>query len=155
MTAVLGIDPGVSGGLAVLRAPGVVAHVRAFDPGMTQGDLVNEIRFALDELRRLESRRVFIEKVGYMPTDGGKGAFTFGRIDGLIRGALFMAGYPPREIYPMAWQSRLNCVTGGNKNVSKRKAQELYPGVKVTHSVADALLIAHYGAAISQLSPGA
>jgi hypothetical protein len=28
--------------------------------------------------------------------------------------------------------------------VSKRKAQELFPGIKVTHAIADALLIAEY-----------
>jgi len=29
--------------------------------------------------------------------------------------------------------------------VSKRKAQELFPAIKITHAIADALLIAEYG----------
>jgi hypothetical protein len=112
---------------------------------MTHGELVAEIAVALAELRRYDGRLVYMEKVGYMPTDGGQGAFTFGTVNGLIRGALHALGCPPRDVMPLAWQSRLNCVTGGNKNVSKRRALDLYPDVKVTHAVADALLIARYG----------
>jgi hypothetical protein len=32
----------------------------------------------------------------------------------------------------------------GDKNVTKRKAQELFPSLKITHATADALLIAEY-----------
>jgi len=35
-------------------------------------------------------------------------------------------------------------MTGGDKNVSKRRAQELFPEIKITHAIADALLIAEY-----------
>ncbi len=38
----------------------------------------------------------------------------------------------------------LDCMTGGDKNVTKRKAQELFPEIKVTHAIADALLIGEY-----------
>jgi hypothetical protein len=33
----------------------------------------------------------------------------------------------------------------GDKNVTKRRAQQLFPQLKVTHAIADALLIAEYG----------
>jgi len=39
----------------------------------------------------------------------------------------------------------LECLTGGNKNVSKAKAKELFPGTKFTHTTADATLIAEFG----------
>ncbi len=35
-------------------------------------------------------------------------------------------------------------LTKGDKNVSKRRAQELFPALKVTHAIADALLIAEF-----------
>jgi len=44
----------------------------------------------------------------------------------------------------------MGCMTKGDKNVSKRKAQELFPSMKVTHASADALLIAEYGRRMSQ-----
>jgi hypothetical protein len=43
------------------------------------------------------------------------------------------------------WQGALECLSGGSKNVTKLRAQQLFPGEKVTHGSADALLIAEYG----------
>ena len=39
----------------------------------------------------------------------------------------------------MSWLSK------GDKNVTKSRAQELFPELKITHAIADALLIAEYG----------
>jgi len=39
----------------------------------------------------------------------------------------------------------LGCLSKGDKNVTKAKAQEQFPNIKVTHATADALLIALYG----------
>jgi hypothetical protein len=43
----------------------------------------------------------------------------------------------------------MGCLTGGDKNVSKNRALELFPEVdevkKITHATADALLIGKYG----------
>jgi hypothetical protein len=36
-------------------------------------------------------------------------------------------------------------MTKGDKNISKAKAQELFPDKKIIHATADALLIALYG----------
>jgi len=59
--------------------------------------------------------------------------------------ALTAAGIPFERVRPQVWQKELSCLTGGDKNVSKRRAQELFPHLKVIHATADALLIAHYG----------
>ena len=145
--ASLGIDPGVSGGIAVIRPDGVVGFLRGFTPGMLEEDLVAAVKQAISELQVSDPGRgaVFIEKVGYRPTDGGQGAFTFGSVFGLLRGAVLMAGYRPRYVYPQAWQARMDCLTGGVKNVSKAAAAKLFPKERITHAVADALLIAEYG----------
>lgn len=145
MIAVLGIDPGVDGGLALLRGDGTVAHLRAFKPSMTHAELIDALRLGLKLLALENSRAVFMEKVGHMTGDGGQGSNTFGRVDGLLRGGVLMAGYKPTDTYPQQWQAALECMTGGNKNVSKRKAIELWPNEKWTHAVADAALIAEFG----------
>jgi hypothetical protein len=44
----------------------------------------------------------------------------------------------------------MGCLTKGDKNVSKRKAQELFPSTKVTHAIADSMLIAAYGRKMSK-----
>lgn len=143
--ATMGVDPGVDGGLAVLRGDGTVAHLRGFQPSMTHGELIDTVRGGLIKLVAESGRAVFMEKVGFIKGDGGKGANTFGRVDGLLRGGVLMAGFTPRDVYPQAWQAAMECMTGGNKNISKRRAIELFPREKITHAVADALLIAEFG----------
>lgn len=152
MIGVLGIDPGVRGGLAVVDQDGVPVHTEAFQPGMTQAALISCVRLALYRLDGLRCDLwVYHELVGTMPHDGRVGANTFGRVDGLLRGAVLMwiaerGRGQVREAPPMIWQSRMDCLSGGDKNVTKAKALELFGSrVKVTHGVADALLIAEFG----------
>jgi hypothetical protein len=35
-------------------------------------------------------------------------------------------------------------LTKGDKHISKQRAQQLFPSAKVTHAIADALLLAEY-----------
>ena len=52
------------------------------------------------------------------------------------------SGIPFEERVPAVWQQIMGCRTKGDKNVSKARAQQLFPQLNVTHAVADALLIA-------------
>ena len=72
-------------------------------------------------------------------------AFTFGRGLGQLEGIITALGLPLERIAPQVWQKALGCLSKGDKNVTKRKAQELFPSLKITHATADALLIAEYG----------
>jgi len=143
--AVMGVDPGVRGGIAVLAADGQVAWLRALNPAMTRGDFRQAVRTAVNVLVKERGNLCYMEKVGTMPTDGRQGAFTFGRVVGLLEGAICAYDVEIRNVYPAIWQARLECLSGGNKNVTKTRAQALFPGVKMTHALADALLIARYG----------
>lgn len=148
MIAVLGVDPGVNGGLAVLHGDGRVALLRSIKPDMTRSAVVLLVREMVDvlESNSYNGRRYcYFEEVQHMTGDGGQGSFTFGRIAGLLEGAILMRGISVRGVYPQAWQARLECLSGGNKNVTKRRAKELFPFEKITHNIADALLIAEYG----------
>jgi hypothetical protein len=71
-------------------------------------------------------------------------AFTFGRGYGALRMALTMFDLHFEEVTPRQWQKAMACLTGGDKNVSKRRAQELFPALTITHAIADALLIAEF-----------
>lgn len=145
MMAFLGVDPGVAGGLALLREDGTVAHIRAFSNAMTEREFVTAVDTAAGLLSVYRDRFCVMEKVGFIKGDGGKGSFTFGKVVGLIRGCLLTRGISVSDVYPVIWQARMECMTGGNKNISKRRAQELFPCEKITHAIADALLIAEYG----------
>ncbi|MES2156156.1 MAG: hypothetical protein V4510_13560 [bacterium] len=141
----MGVDPGVRGGLAVLRADGTCAHLRAFRPDMTRGDFNSAVRCAVGELRYAGGSVAYLEQVQHITGDGAQGSFTFGRIYGWCEMALTAHGVTVRDVRPMMWQASLECLTGGDKNVSKRRAIALFPREKITHAVADALLISEYG----------
>jgi hypothetical protein len=89
--------------------------------------------------------RAYLEQVHSSPQMGVKSAFTFGNGFGHLEMALTAAGIPFERVRPQVWQKAMGCMTKGDKNVSKRKAQELFPSLKVNHYIADALLIAEYG----------
>ncbi len=148
MKAVMGVDPGVKGGISVLAPDGTPALVIALRPDMTHIHLVESVKTAASVLQNLGGYDCFIERVGYIRGDGGKGAFTFGQVNGLLRGAAHAMGLVVHDVSPMLWQAHMGCLSGGNKNVTKNKALELFASrtdVKITHAVADSLLIARYG----------
>ncbi len=144
-THVVGIDPGVRGGIAAIDLNGHVDYVRGFRPDMTLMELTVVLAEALAVGKRTV---VYMEKVGQIRGDGAQGAFTFGRISGILEGGVCMnTNRSPHYVFPAAWQARLECLSRGNKNVTKRRAIEIFGGQLkgITHAVADALLIAEYG----------
>ena len=143
--AVMGFDPGISGGLAVLNAAGGLAFVRGFNRDMTELQVEEILKFGVQVLQRERGWECFMEKVGFIKGDRGKGSFTFGGAYKFARGYLRAKDVVIYDVPPLLWQARMECLTGGDKNVSKRRAIELFPGVKVTHAIGDALLIALYG----------
>jgi len=61
---------------------------------------------------------------------------------------------PIIDVSPVKWQSALSCLTKGKKNVTKARAQQWFPKIKVTHGIADALLIAEYGRRVEKDNDG-
>lgn len=141
----IGIDPGTNGGIAwiadgkpcVEKMPGSLR-----DLWELICDITNHPRSTVDGRKY----KAYLEQVHSSPQMGVKSAFTFGNGFGHLEMALTAAGIPFERIRPQVWQKAMGCMTKGDKNVSKRKAQELFPSIKVTHAIADALLIASYGA---------
>lgn len=139
MDAVIGIDPGKSGGIAYLS----IGQELAYKMPETERDIYDLII----KLSKLEPnpKRIYIEKVHAMPGQGVTSMFSFGQNYGFLRACLIASEVPFEEIRPAQWQNLLGCKTKGNKNVTKSKAQQLFPDIKITHAIADALLIAEYG----------
>lgn len=133
----IGIDPGKSGGIAWIT-DGKPCVEKMPDTLKDLWDLIRDIRFARD-------CKAYIEQVHSSPQMGVKSAFTFGNGFGHLEMALTGHGIPFERVRPQAWQKAMGCLTKGDKNVSKRKAQEMFPDLEVIHATADALLIAEYG----------
>jgi Holliday junction resolvasome RuvABC endonuclease subunit len=131
----LGVDVGTSGAIAVVDPLGAVVSVQRLDA--TQHDVwtwlaAQRVRFGV------------IEKVNAMPKQGVSSTFKFGTSFGFCQGMLVAAGIRFEFVTPQKWQKALDCRSGGDKNVTKGRAQALFPGVKVIHANADALLIAEF-----------
>ena len=133
----MGIDVGVSGGVAFISEDGNEQFACKIKVGEDKLiEYVNRFRKSVVATR--------LELVHSSPQMGVKSAFTFGQSNGFLRGMLVSLGLPFETVRPIVWMDYLDCRTGGDKNITKRKAQELFPKLKVTHAVADALLIAEY-----------
>lgn len=139
----LGIDPGASGGLAIISE--YVGVVKTAMP-RTERDV-------LDWLTAWKEEQTFavIEKVHAMPGNGVSGMFKFGMSYGSLRMALLAANIPFEEIQPRVWQKALGMSPRRKeesgtewKNRLKAKAQQLFPREVITLATADALLIAEY-----------
>lgn len=134
----LGIDPGLKGGLAILDGEGNVCAVTKMPA--TERDILEWLQ--VKEVEPIEF--AMIEYVSSSPQMGVTSAFTFGKGYGVLIGLVTAFGIPFEFVTPGKWQKKLGCLTGGDKNISKRKAQQLFPGEKITHATADALLIAEF-----------
>ena len=137
----LGIDPGASGGLAVIHEDGSHCGLVYSKMGDTETDTAEFIRWCVGQYPNLKA---CIEAVNSMPGQGVASSFKFGQSLGFLRGLLVGLQIPMESVRPQKWQKAMGCMSRGDKNVTKAKAQELFPEVRVTHALADALLIAEY-----------
>lgn len=136
--AYIGIDPGKIGGISIIGPSGI----KAFKMPDTERDLWDLLE-SLKTWQDLPSIAM-LEKVASSPQMGVVSVFTFGRGYGALRMALTGLAIPFEDILPAKWQKGLGCLTGGDKNVSKSRAQQLFPGTKWTHATSDAALIAEW-----------
>ena len=133
---IIGIDPGGSGGISFITPSGTYCY--------KMPETERDVYDLLDQWKD-QHPSVFLERVHSMPGQGVSSVFTFGRGYGFLRGVITALKYPLHDVIPQRWQKALGCLTKGDKNVSKQKAQQLFPQLTVTHNTADSLLIAEYG----------
>ena len=140
----VGVDPGTNGAIVVLDD---------FDPGVPEiiytDDPTKDVVFRLvDVLGELPI--VLVEEVHSMPKQGVVSTWTFARNVGQIEGIFNALFIYPEYVRPRVWQEYFGLLKKegesktDKKNRHKEVAQRLFPGVKVTHRNADALLIAEY-----------
>lgn len=134
----LGIDPGKSGGIAAIDEH----NQFALKMPETDRDVLTVLDGAVNGAGDVFAA---LEKVHSMPGQGVRSTFTFGANFGALRMALTALDIPYELVAPGMWQRFMGCLSGGKKNITKRRAQELFPALEITHATADALLLAEYG----------
>jgi len=135
----IGIDPGQSGGIAAVTVTGPVGY--AIPMPETEADVVHALRAWAVHVPPI---MVAIEHVTPMPKQGLGSTWKFGQHYGMLRGILAALGWRYILVRPQVWQKELGCLSHGDKRVTKGMAQRLFPGLRITHATADALLIAEW-----------
>lgn len=164
----LGIDPGLTGALAVLSDD--LKIIKFYDTPVLvvmsakkkrQQMNAPMIRIMFEEIRSVYGSDLLavIEKVSAMPSthEGDKGtgmgatsAFNYGKGVGIWLGLLAGCQIPFEEVHPATWKASLLRDMGKDKDASRVKAMNLFPHIasqlqlKKHHGRADALLMAAY-----------
>ena len=150
---IIGIDPGLSGGIAILDDLEVYDM---FDmPVMSEGKknknqlnsayLVNIIRKHIIKGNTF----VIVEQVSAMPGQGVTSMFNFGQTFGSIKGICAALELPIFYVRPAKWKKHFELINS-SKDASRTKVIEMYPTISAKLSKkkdvnkADAILIARY-----------
>jgi hypothetical protein len=158
----LGIDPGAQGGLvAITNYQDDANGVRDFCP--MPKDMLGVWRWFCQFIDYHAVTTAYIEQVGGFVGErsssekkgggsaNGSAMFAFGKSYGSLLMALTASGIAFKEVPPRVWQRGVGIAPRKKsetrtqwKNRLRDHAQLLFPRLKVTLSVADALLIAAY-----------
>lgn len=123
--AILGIDPGLSGALALLDIDGSL-EVIDMPTLQLKKRVVDEYALAriIDDWSS-RIREVWIEQVGVRPGEGAVGAFSFGRGYGLLRGVCAANFLTMMDVTPGAWKAALK--VPAEKDGARARASALLP----------------------------
>lgn len=149
----MGIDPGLSGAVALLDTRDntflYVSDVPVVTVTTTTKKTRNELNLAAlaADIGALAPDHVVIERVSAMPGQGVTSMFRFGYAAGAIAGIVSALGFPLSFVDPNQWKRRLQ-VPKTPDDASRLIVTRLYPQHsnlfrrKMDHNRADAVLIA-------------
>jgi len=141
---ILGIDPGVTGGIAYLYPDG---RVVAEDIPVAGGEV--DVDSLAARIRTYRPCMAVIERAGAMPGQGVSSTFKFGAAYGALRAVVAALEIPQHIVGPAVWKRHFSL--DKDKERSRALAIRLWPGTgwfsrKKDHGRAEAALIARYGA---------
>ena len=151
---IIGIDPGLSGAIAVLENNKVL---NIFDiPVMSEGKknkrqlnsalLVNLLK---ENINKEEEVAVVVEQVNAMPGQGVTSMFNFRQTFGALKGICAALELPIFFVRPSKWKKHFELINS-SKDASRTKAIEMYPKLsnqlskKKDVNKSDAILIARF-----------
>ena len=151
---IIGIDPGLSGAIAILKNDKVIKLIEM--PVMAEGkknkrqlnnaQLANILREIIENHQEIS---VVVEQVNAMPGQGVTSMFNFGQTFGSIKGICATLSLPIFFVRPSKWKKHFDLIKT-SKDASRTKAIEMYPQLsnelskKKDVNKSDAILIARY-----------
>lgn len=143
MKIIIGIDPGKNGGLCFIKDGKIIQLIKMPESNKAIYDLL----YPYGKLGAV----CFLEQVHAMPGQGVTSMFSFGQGYGALQMALIATKISTISVTPQRWQkyygfgSRNGMSTTEWKKKLQQRAEQIFPTKKIHVSVADSVLIAHYG----------
>ena len=151
---IIGIDPGLSGAIAILE-DNVIKEL--FDmPVMSDGkknkrqlNSAHLVTIIKDNIKDSKNTVMVVEQVNAMPGQGVTSMFNFGQTFGAIKGICAALDLPIFFVRPSKWKKHFELINS-SKDSSRTKAIEMYPALsnqlakKKDVNKSDAILIARF-----------
>jgi crossover junction endodeoxyribonuclease RuvC len=154
VTRVVGIDPGIRGGLALVEiddgaAPQLIEAIDIPVTGVGAKERVDVLAIRAWVMAH-QPQHAFIERAQAMPKQGASSGFKYGRATGAIEAVITCCEIPLTIVEPSVWK-KTHHLRGGDKEGARQRALQLFPSAhallarKMDHGRADAALIALAG----------
>jgi len=151
---IIGIDPGLSGAIAILEDSKVqyIFDMPVMPEGKKNKRQLNSAQMGKlikDNISKDEEVCVVVEQVNAMPGQGVTSMFNFGQSFGAIKGICAAIGLPIFFVRPSKWKKHFELINS-SKDSSRTKAIEMYPALsdqlkrKKDVNKSDAILIARF-----------
>tara|TARA_B100001093_G_C26562443_1_gene899283 strand:+ start:319 stop:813 length:495 start_codon:yes stop_codon:yes gene_type:complete len=151
---IIGIDPGLSGGIAILENNKVekIFDMPVMPDGKKNKRQLNSALLAKlikDNIKNIEETVMVVEQVNAMPGQGVTSMFNFGQTFGAIKGICAALSLPIFFVRPAKWKKHFELINS-SKDASRTKVIEMYPMIaeklskKKDVNKSDAILIARY-----------
>ena len=151
---IFGIDPGLSGALAILDEKKIyeVIDLPTMSDGKKNKKQLNSAhlsKYIQSNILDLNKSAVVVEQVNAMPGQGVTSMFNFGQTFGAIKGISASLNLPIYFVRPSKWKKHFELLNS-SKDASRTKAIEMYPAFadqlskKKDVNKSDAILIARY-----------
>ena len=151
---IIGIDPGLSGAIAILENNKVL---KVFEmPTMAEGkknkkqlNSAQLVTLLQNNIIKNEEVSVVVEQVNAMPGQGVTSMFNFGQTFGAIKGICAALQLPIFFVRPSKWKKHFELINA-SKDASRTKVMEMYPSLsgdlsrKKDVNKSDAILIARF-----------
>ncbi len=151
---IFGIDPGLSGAIAVLENEVVLDIIDL--PVMSEGkknkrqlNSAQLSQYMSKNVENIHKTSVVVEQVNAMPGQGVTSMFNFGQTFGAIKGISATLKLPIFFVRPAKWKKHFDLINS-SKDASRTKAIEIYPSLaeklskKKDVNKSDAILIGRF-----------
>ena len=146
MTLVLGVDPGLSGGLALIRRTGELLWAEAM-PVIHNTVATIDVRQLSHLMTGHHEVFAFVERAQAMPRMNVSSVFNYGCLFGSLLTSLADLGIGYEFVSAAAWKRKAKL--SPDKRESVDRVKQLYPTFPVKRSedgICEAILIARHGA---------